>query len=138
MFHSAIKIQPHLSQQEGKKTLAQIWAGSHQVRVKLLGKTSALSFLVLKRFPVPVFTFTSAQGWCIQTRTPVSSWPHPTGPQYSPLHRPETSFHRSGVPFQPPFSPRIHQGSVRGGLGTADKLVAGIFMGAMKTFYTSR
>lgn len=63
MLHSTIKIRPHLYQQEkkkeGKKTLAQIWEGSHQVRVKLLGKTSALSFLVLKCFPVPVFTFTS-------------------------------------------------------------------------------
>lgn len=76
MFHSTIKSQPHLSEQEGEKTLAQIWAGSHQVRVKLPGKTSALSFLVLKGFSLPVFTFTSA-GWCIQTRMPVSSWPIP-------------------------------------------------------------
>lgn len=60
IFHSTVKIQPHLSQQEEEKELAQIWAGSHQVRVKLLGKTSALSFLVFKHFSLLFFTFTSS------------------------------------------------------------------------------
>lgn len=41
---------------------------------------------------------------------------HPTGPQYGPLHTPETSLHGAEGSSRPPLYPKSHQGCAQRGL----------------------
>jgi len=113
MFHSTVKSQPHLSQREGEKTPAQIGAGSHQVRVKLLVEISALSFPVLKSLFFSQFPHLPAQAGTVTPERLSAAGPISSGPQCGPLHIPDTSLHGAGriIPPPPPAIPSLEKPS---------------------------